>query len=297
VIGYHVGMSPSDGQALPDSHPAAEWLRAHSALGNGARKSLLELSSRLGGHVFQQGLKTVVIAGPPGSGKTTLAQVMARTLTGAGQATVLLSLDDYYLSRQERRDLADMHHPLLIRRGVPGTHDWARLVHDIDAIRAGQGQGLWLPVFSKSEDEPEPQSRWRQIDFKPAGLIIEGWCLGTPAQAENQLLSPVNSLEANLDPDARWRRWVNQRLGQYRADLEPRVDQFWHLAVPGWDSVIEWRWRQEQELARPRLASREEVADFLQTFERIARHAQAGNRQWADCRLACDLSHELAWVA
>ena len=42
---------------------------------------------------------------------------------GAGLNVVVLSLDDFYLTRDERNALARTVHPMLQVRGVPGTHD------------------------------------------------------------------------------------------------------------------------------------------------------------------------------
>ena len=39
-----------------------------------------------------------------------------------------MSLDDFYLPRAERVDLAKSIHPLAITRGPPGTHDVETLV-------------------------------------------------------------------------------------------------------------------------------------------------------------------------
>src|SRR5262249_27126715 len=65
------------------------------------------------------GVPVVGIAGPQGSGKTT----MARALAGADASIAHLSLDDVYLGAEARKRRASALHPLFATRGVPGTHD------------------------------------------------------------------------------------------------------------------------------------------------------------------------------
>jgi D-glycerate 3-kinase len=258
-----------------------------------SRRSLASLAPVLLDHVPRSRPATLAIAGAPGSGKSTLARLLAFLLNESGRPTVVLSLDDYYLGRQQRALLARRHHPLLQQRGVPGTHHWQDLLRDLDTLRQGDAAALRIPVFDKSSDEPAPAGQWRAVPSSPSCLLLEGWCLGSPAQPASALVQPVNETERVHDPQGCWRGHVNEQLARYRADLQARVDGYWYLDVPGWQHVVDWRWRQEQELARPRLQSRDEVADFLATFQRIALHMQETSARWADWRLRCDALHRL----
>ncbi len=102
-------------------------------------------------------------------------------------------------------------------------------------------------------------------------------------------------MEAEHDPDGRWRALVNERLFNYHRDLQRRLDRYWFLAAPDWDSVIDWRWQQEREAvaagAPPHLDSREAVAEFLDQFQRISQHMLATCRQWADVVVRLDREH------
>src|SRR5690625_2006853 len=66
------------------------------------------------------------LSGAQGTGKSTAAEILTRALTRRGWRVCQLSLDDLYLSRQQRQTLAQVVHPLLATRGVPGTHDVSR---------------------------------------------------------------------------------------------------------------------------------------------------------------------------
>ena len=78
------------------------------------------------------------INGAQGTGKSTLARLLRR-LVGRmrGLRAALLSLDDLYLSAAERMRRARAIHPLLVTRGVPGTHDVDLGVRVIHALREG----------------------------------------------------------------------------------------------------------------------------------------------------------------
>lgn len=274
--------------------PAAlKWLESHTSMPSAARQALAELAPRLLARMQLRQAASLAIGGPPGSGKSTLARMLAFLLSESGTPAIALSLDDYYLGRKDREKLARKQHALLRQRGVPGTHDWSRLLQDIDRLSAGQGHGLHLPVFDKSRDDPAPVRHWRRVDCDPRCVIVEGWCLGAPGQDPERLREPVNELERFQDPEAIWRTLVNDRLACYRSDLASRIGQFWYLEVPAWERVIDWRWQQEQELAQARLLSREQTAAFLATFERIVRHMQQTCTSWADWRLRADSLHRL----
>lgn len=234
------------------------------------------------------------LAGAPGSGKTTLGRLVCDSCQHVGTPAIVLSLDDYYLPRERRQALADKH-PLFAQRGVPGTHDWTRLVGDLDRLRAGDVEGLRLPRFDKSRDDRVESDAFRSVDAPPRVVIVEGWLVGAPPQPTESLLQAVNPMETQEDPDGRWRSMVNTQLARYHDDLASRLDRRWFLAVPDWTHVIDWRWQQERELqvenAGRHLADRAAVAGFLSQFERISRHMSATCREWADRVIPVDTQH------
>ena len=70
--------------------------------------------------------KTLIIglAGGQGSGKTTISSILSLILTKYFKLNVFkISIDDFYKTRKDRKLLSKNKHPLLMTRGVPGTHD------------------------------------------------------------------------------------------------------------------------------------------------------------------------------
>ncbi|NCT67196.1 MAG: kinase [Rhodanobacteraceae bacterium] len=231
----------------------------------------------------------VGLSGLQGSGKSTLARQFAAAANAHGVATVVLSLDDFYLGRRERARLARTVHPLLATRGVPGTHDIPLLTHTLAALAtASRRQPAWLPRFDKGRDTRLPPSRWRRVTAPPRLVLLEGWCVGVPAQAAAALVRPLNALERNEDRDRRWRGWVNAQLAGAYARLWRRLNLLVVLQAP--DFAVVQRWRDEQERTlrarhAPRAMDAAALARFLQHYERLSRHALRALPRHADVLL------------
>ena len=66
----------------------------------------------------------VGLAGGQGTGKTTVSSLIKIILIKNFNLKVFrISIDDFYKTRKERINLSRRVHPLLLTRGVPGTHD------------------------------------------------------------------------------------------------------------------------------------------------------------------------------
>lgn len=212
----------------------------------------------------------VGLCGPQGAGKSTLAGAVRQALAARGRSSVVLSIDDVYLTRAERMRLADQVHPLLAVRGPPGTHDIALADAVLDALL--QGAPVRLPRFDKGRDDRRAD---QTLVAGPTDVILfEGWCVGARPQAANALAAPVNALERDADPHGVWRAYVNRALaGPYQA-LFDRLDLYLLLQPPSFDVVVGWRRQQEAELRQRTGAgmSDAEVARFVQHYERLSRH-------------------------
>jgi len=239
----------------------------------------------------------VGLSGLQASGKSTLAAQLAAAARERGIATEVLGLDDFYLGRRDRAVLARDVHALLATRGVPGTHDVALILETVTALRdASPRHPARIPRFDKGSDTRLPPSRWRHVTSPPRLILLEGWCVGVPAEAQRALARAVNALELREDPDARWRTWVNARLGGEYAALWRRFDALIMLEAPGFEVVSRWRGEPERELRRrgaPRAMSRAALRRFLMHYERLSRHALRALPALADIVVTLDASRRV----
>jgi len=214
------------------------------------------------------------INGAQGTGKSTLARLLQRVLGRVyGVRAAILSLDDLYLSKAQRLQRAQVIHPLLATRGLPGTHDVDLGIRVLACLR--EGRPIALPRFDKAKDE-----RWKVADWPPwTGrcdlVIFEGWCVGARPQRADELGMPVNELERLEDPTGDWRWYVNRELGGSYQALFSELDILLMLRPPGFDEVYAWREEQEARLRAtgggPEVMTPAEVRRFVMHFERLTR--------------------------
>jgi D-glycerate 3-kinase len=205
------------------------------------------------------------ISGAQGTGKSTLAALLATELECRGIRCASVSLDDYYLSQTARKVLAEQVHPLLAHRGVPGTHDMRKALADAEQVMTELP--VALPVFDKALDDRGPDCPAVTLDL----LIVEGWCLGLQAQSAAELVLPVNTLEIEEDPQAQWRKYVNQQLAGVYHDYFCLLKPLIWLKAPDWQRVCRWRQRQEQQLWQQRGTgmSAAQLQRFMLFFQRL----------------------------
>ena len=223
------------------------------------------------------------INGSQGSGKSTLADYLCTRLSERyALRCVSLSLDDFYLTKLERQQLATKVHPLLETRGVPGTHDVPLALETLAKLVYGSGETL-IPRFDKSRDDRMPLEQCDSISGPVDIIIFEGWCVGAKAQTEEQLAEPLNSLEADQDSDGIWRNTVNQALaGEYQT-LFSLLDQLIMLQAPSFKSVFNWRLEQEEKLLaslgnanskqHQGIMSASQIGEFIAHYQRITEHS------------------------
>ena len=233
---------------------------------------------------YQVNQKTYIIGinGCQGSGKSTLADYLCTVVAEKYHlATVALSLDDFYLTKAERIELARKIHPLLAQRGVPGTHDVNLAIDTISSLASGNK--ALITRFDKSMDDRVPEAISETITGHIGLIVIEGWCFGAKPQAPNSLIEPVNHLERLEDPDGVYRDYVNTALATQYPQLFELVDSTAMLRAPSFKTVFEWRLEQEQKLieklrstktdpASVSTMSDQEIRRFIQNFQRITEH-------------------------
>ena len=128
-----------------------------------------------------------------------------------------------------------------------------------------------------------------------AVIVLEGWSLALPPQAEAALAEPANALEAAEDGDGRWRAFVNGQLATAYRDWFALIDYLVVLQAPSFDCIQQWRSLQEQKLAArsdgPRIMDAAQLARFMQHYERLTRHCLAVLPALADAVFLLDRDH------
>ena len=108
--------------------------------------------------------KKILISGSQGIGKSTLLKIIEKIFLNFYEKILTLSLDDYYLSKKERLILSKKIHPLLITRGVPGTHDINKLIKDIISFQ-NKKYPIIKPIFDKLKDDRQIKKNNKKLIF------------------------------------------------------------------------------------------------------------------------------------
>lgn len=214
------------------------------------------------------------LSGAQGSGKSTTAARLAGKLAARGLATQVCSIDDFYLTKAERADLARTRHPLLATRGVPGTHDVALMDATVAALLAGET--VRVPSFDKATDDRRSAAEWELVERPVDLVLLEGWCVGARPQPDGMLAEPVNELERAEDAGGDWRRAVNAALASEYRTFFGRIDLSILLRAPSFAVVEGWRSEQERGLDRSgadagAAMTADELRRFISHYERLTR--------------------------
>jgi len=244
------------------------------------------------------------INGAQGAGKSTLADFIREFLAVVhDRHTVVLSIDDLYLTRAERQALAKDVHPLLATRGVPGTHDVGLGLSVIRSLQSlEQGQSQLVPRFDKSTDDRFAELEWTRVCGPVDLIIFEGWCVGSQPVTDDELLTAINDLEADEDPSRIWRAYVNQQLKDIYPPLFEMLDALVFMSAPDFESVLRWRTEQEEKLAasasgsKTQVMKNSQVERFIQHYERITKQNLASIATKADVRLELGQDHRVVSV-
>lgn len=243
----------------------------------------------------------VGINGAQGTGKSTLAEFLQfATENILGWRTAVISIDDFYLTRAERRKLGRDVHPLFETRGVPGTHDTAMLKVYLDRLeKLAAGETLLLPKFDKASDDRAPKSSWTLVAGPVDLILLEGWCVGSNAQAPDALRIPVNALERVEDPTAIWRTTANEYLATTYQAIFSRLDALVFLVAPSFDAIYRWRLEQEKKLSiapaktAAAIMNEDQLRRFIQFYERLTRHNLETLADTSNFVLTLDANHEV----
>ena len=107
----------------------------------------------------------VAIAGPPASGKSTVAEALAKQLRARGYSSVVVPMDGFHLDNAVLRARG-----LLERKGAPETFDLDGFQTLIEKLRAGGA--VAAPTFDRGLDRVVPGQC--VVDAKDQIIVIEG---------------------------------------------------------------------------------------------------------------------------
>lgn len=211
------------------------------------------------------------LQGGQGTGKTTLAKYLREQLQNKGFKVEVFSLDDFYKSAAERKQLAKRYpdNPYYqIPRGLPGTHRIKYLLSVLKKIK--QGKPTEIPVFDKSlhgaYGEIAENRKIGKLDF----VIMEGWCLGIPPVSVKQLVQICTKNKIplkNIDPTLEHSATILTQIRSYQ-QLWKYLNFFIMLKPDSPDLHQRWRWQQERELKKKtgKGMSKKEIQRFVGLF-------------------------------
>lgn len=89
--------------------------------------------------------KLIAVAGPPGSGKSSVSAALCLALQNTGRSAVVVPMDGFHLDNAVLRQRG-----ILERKGAPASFDTAGFVHLVRRIAAGED--VIYPVFDRERD-------------------------------------------------------------------------------------------------------------------------------------------------
>jgi pantothenate kinase len=108
----------------------------------------------------------VAIAGPPGAGKSTLADALVVALQALCESAEVLPMDGFHMDNGVLQEKG-----LLSRKGAPETFDVRGFLDIIRSVRVAEGEVL-VPVFDRSRELAITASR--VIEVSTRFVLVEG---------------------------------------------------------------------------------------------------------------------------
>ena len=243
----------------------------------------------------------VGLAGGQGTGKTTISSIIKIILTKYFKLKVFrISIDDFYKTRKERRNLSKRVHPMLLTRGVPGTHDMKMMSSFFKKTKSKKFKKIKLPTFNKAIDDRFSKKYWYDLRDKPDVIIFEGWCVGARSEKNMTLKKSLNYLEKTNDQKLIWRKYVNQQLKSKYKKLYSQLNCLIYLKAKNFNLLQKWRLKQEHKLwlknknnSKNKIMSKDEVIKFMQTYQRITQNMFKNMPKYASIILNLNSNHQI----
>ncbi len=241
----------------------------------------------------------VGLAGGQGTGKTTISSLIRIILTKYFKLNVFrISIDDFYKTRKERINLSKRVHPMLLTRGVPGTHDINKMLNFFRKSKSKKFKRLKLPTFNKAIDDRCNKKKWYDLKKRPDVIIFEGWCVGAKSEKNNTLKKTINSLEKVNDQKQIWRKHVNNQLKSKYKNLFSQLNCLIYLKAKNFSLLQKWRLKQERKLwvkskVKSKIMSRGDVLNFMQTYQRITQNMFRNMPKYASVIFNLNSNHQI----
>jgi len=243
----------------------------------------------------------VGLAGGQGTGKTTISSLIRIILIKYFRLNVFrISIDDFYKTRKERASLSKRVHPMLMTRGVPGTHDINMMLSFFKKTKIKNFKRLKLPTFNKAIDDRFNKKKWYVLKNKPDIIIFEGWCVGAKSEKSITLKKTVNSMEKMKDKKQIWRKYVNQQLKTKYKKLYSQLDCLIYLKAENFKLLQKWRLKQERKLLEKskknlnsKIMSKKDVFSFMQTYQRITQNMFKFTPKYASIIINLNSNHQI----
>jgi len=243
----------------------------------------------------------VGLAGGQGTGKTTISTLIQIILIRFFKLKVFkISIDDFYKTRKERTSLSKRVHPMLLTRGVPGTHDINMMLSFFKKVKSKKFKKLKLPTFNKAKDDRFNKKHWYDLKNKPDVIIFEGWCVGAKSEKNDTLKKAINSMEKGKDQKQTWRKYVNQQLKSKYKNLYSQLNCLIYLKASSFSLLQKWRLKQERKLwlnskknSNLKIMSKEDVISFMQTYQRITQNMFKKTHKYASIILNLNSNHQI----
>ena len=191
----------------------------------------------------------VGLAGGQGTGKTTISSIIKIILEKYFKLKVFkISIDDFYKTRKERISLSKKVHPMLLTRGVPGTHDINMMLNFFRKSKSKKFNRLKLPTFNKAIDDRFNKKKWYDLKKRPDVIIFEGWCVGAKSEKSVSLKKTINLMEKSKDQKQVWRKYVNYQLKSKYKNLYSQLNCLVYLKAKNFSLLQKWRLKQERKL-------------------------------------------------
>ena len=240
--------------------------------------------------------KVIGLSGGQGAGKSTITDILKFILKKKfGLELCIFSIDDFYKTKKERKQMSEDIHPLFLTRGVPGTHDINLIEKILSKLKKKKFKTVLIPKFDKSTDDRFMKSKWTKITKAPNIIIFEGWCVGATKQNEKILKKPINLIEKKYDKSLKWRKKVNNHLKNNYKKLFNKIDKLVYLKAPSFNRVFQWRMHQEQKLKltskNKKTMSKSKIKNFIMFYERITRQMMKDFNKISDLTIFLDKNH------